>query len=122
MLARVGRTHDGEFLSRDRKLFIQSKIQLKHIDARFSQKTKLPVFCMRLDEFQQFIFGDPALFGHARHLELSASRSDVGIQARAGSRNQIDGNGLPGFSDLQGSHIGFYAVDQLLIRGPKIAA
>ena len=89
MLARVGptQTQDSEFLSRDRKFIIQCQIQLKHIDARFSKKTKLPVFCMRLDEFQKFIFGNSPRFGDARNLELSSCRRDVGIQPRAGGSN-----------------------------------
>src|SRR5215471_14358172 len=75
---------------------------------------------MLADQRTKIIFRDTASLGHARNLELSGRRGDIGIEARPGGCDQINWNRRARVLSLQRSDVALHALDQLLIRGSKI--
>ena len=99
---------------------IQGKVQRKHVDARFSEKTEGPPLNMPGDELTQAILRHVASLRNARHLKIGRSRRDVGIEPAARRRYQVDRNLGGGFSCLSFATSAATRSIKTLLVGPRL--
>src|SRR5580765_245483 len=99
---------------------IEIEIQFEHIHSRLAENAKLAAFRMRIDDLSHFVLAHFAFSGDARNLKLSRRRRDVRVKSRTGSSHQVNGHRLAGIVRLELFHIGFHAVDELLVGWSKI--
>src|SRR5665213_192021 len=71
---------------------VQTEVQFEHIDTRFSEDTELPRRELAGHKLPDSIRADSSRCGDPRHLVTGRLWRNIGIQARAGCRNQIDGD------------------------------
>ena len=101
---------------------VESEIQFEHVDSRFAEEPQVALVGVLLDQVANRGFRKAALPSDARNLKLRGCRGDLGIQARGGGGEEIDGIELRGILFMQGLGVGLNAVDQFLVGGSEVGA
>jgi len=99
---------------------VEVEIQFQDIHARFAKEAQVAGLAMFPYEREHVFFFHPAFSCNARYLEFRGRRRNFGVESRAGSGDQVDGNKRgrtlrPGLL-----YVGFVPFDQRLIRGSEV--
>ncbi len=101
---------------------VEIEVEFEDANAGFAEKAELASECVLGDQLANFGLGEVAVFCDARDLEFSGSGRNLGIEARAGSGYEIDGNWRIRILGVELRRVGLDAVQQLVIRGREIRA
>ena len=101
---------------------IEVQVELEDVDTGFAEEAELAAFGVTDDELADGGFGEVALVGDAGDLEVSGGGCDVGIKARSGSGDEVDGDVGVGVILLECGDVSRYAVDEFFVGGCVVEA
>ena len=99
---------------------VEIEVEFEDADARLAEEAELASEGVFRDELTCFGFGDVALAGDARNLELGGGGGDFGIETGAGSGEEIDRNRRVWIFGVEFGGVGFDAIDELVIGRREI--
>src|SRR6185437_15335337 len=72
---------------------IESEVELQNVDARLAEEAEGAALYLRRDELPDLRLGEAARPRDPRHLKIGRRRRDVGVEAAARGRDEVDRHG-----------------------------
>ena len=98
---------------------IEIEIQFQNIHTRFAKESQVAVLPMFLDERAHVFFFHSAFPGNTRYLEFRGRRRNFGVETRARSSHQVNGNRRRWIFRLSFSTSPFTRSSKFLFVGPR---